>query len=246
MKTPTLLPAVLLLVCWVSSKPVFPAETVGHPSVASQWGGSSARNNALESGHLPVQWNLGAFDKKTGEWVRGPQIKNVRWVSKLGSESYGSAVVAGSTVFCATNNAGYDAQYPADVDLGCLVAFRASDGKFLWQYSAKKLKVGRDVDYPKQGICSSPVVESNRLWLVTNRSEIICLDAIVGNLLWSVDMMKRFGSVPRYMTSCSPTTAGDLLLSGTSNGVDTSDRIPSPEAPSFIALDKRTGAGLVR
>ena len=34
----------------------------------------------------------------------------------------------------ATNNAaGYLARYPAGVDLGCLLAFRRSDGGFLWQ-----------------------------------------------------------------------------------------------------------------
>ncbi len=206
----------------------------------SQWGGSSARNNAREGKDLPVQWNVGTFDKKTGEWSRGPEVKNVRWVAKLGSESYGSAIVAGDRVFCATNNAGRDPRYPSKIDLGCLVAFRAGDGGFLWQYSAEKLKA-KNVDYAEQGICSSPVIEGNRLWIVTNRSQVVCLDTTTGGVIWAFDMMQRLGSVPRYMTSCSPTVAGELVLSGTSNGVDTNDRIPAPEAPSFIALDKESG-----
>jgi outer membrane protein assembly factor BamB len=43
------------------------------------------------------------------------------------------------------------------------------------------------------------------------------------------------------MANCSVTAAGDLLLVGTSNGVGRKDRIPAPNAPSFIALDKRSG-----
>ena len=198
----------------------------------SQWGGSSARNNAREGKDLPVQWNVGTFDKKTGEWSRGPEVKNVRWVAKLGSESYGSAIVAGDRVFCATNNAGRDPRYPSKIDLGCLVAFRAGDGGFLWQYSAEKLKA-KNVDYAEQGICSSPVIEGNRLWIVTNRSQVVCLDTTTGGVIWAFDMMQRLGSVPRYMTSCSPTVAGELVLSGTSNGVDTNDRIPAPKRPAL-------------
>jgi outer membrane protein assembly factor BamB len=55
-------------------------------------------------------------------------------------------------------------------------------------------------------------------------------------------MMRRLGVVQRYMCSCSVTAAGDLLLVNTSNGVDTDDKLPAPEAPSFIALNKHSGA----
>jgi outer membrane protein assembly factor BamB len=55
-------------------------------------------------------------------------------------------------------------------------------------------------------------------------------------------MIGQLGVHPHNMSSCSVTAAGDLLLVNTSNGVDEShDTIPSPEAPSFIALDKHTG-----
>jgi outer membrane protein assembly factor BamB len=43
------------------------------------------------------------------------------------------------------------------------------------------------------------------------------------------------------MASCSVTAAGELLLVGTSNGVEPSGKFPAPEAPSFLALDKQTG-----
>jgi outer membrane protein assembly factor BamB len=54
-------------------------------------------------------------------------------------------------------------------------------------------------------------------------------------------MMRKLGTVQRYMASCSVTSIGDLLLVGTSNGRDPSDKFPASDAPSFIALDKTTG-----
>ncbi len=227
-----------------------------------QWGGSPTRNNAPQAEGLPVEWEVGDFDYRTGKWLGGA-TENVRWVARLGSESYGSPVIAGGKIFCATNNeAGYLERYPAKVDLGCLLAFRQSDGGFLWQHSAEKLKAGRNVDYPGVGICCSPLVEGDRLWIVTNRSEVVCLDTEgfrdgtndgpfdaeassaenESDVVWRFNMMRTLGVVPRYMSSCSVTAASDLLLVGTSNGVDaTGKRIPAPEAPSFIALDKHSG-----
>jgi outer membrane protein assembly factor BamB len=228
----------------------------------NQWGGSPSRNNVSAATDLPAEWEVGEFDYRSGKWL-GESVKNVKWVARLGSESYGSPVVAEGKVFCATNNeAGYLDRYPANVDLGCLLAFRQSDGSFLWQHSAEKLKAGRNVDWPGVGICCSPLVEGDRLWVVTNRAEVVCLDTEgfrdgendapfrdepsqaenESDGVWTFDMMRTLGVVPRYMCSCSVTAAGDLLLVCTSNGVDASGRrVPAPEAPSFIALDKHSG-----
>lgn len=225
-----------------------------------QWGGTPARNNASPAKGLPVQWDVGRTEAKTNRWLGSPD-KQILWAAHLGSESYATPVVAGDKVYCAADNAGYIARYPANVDLGCLVAFSRADGRFLWQLSREKLAAGRNVDWPRQGICSTPVVEGNRLWIVTNRSEVMCLDTEGlrdgkndgpvtdepstdpgdADVIWSVDMMKAFGSVPRYMTAGSPTVAGDLLLVGTSNGVDPEGNLSAPTAPSFLALDKHTG-----
>ena len=229
---------------------------------SSQWGGSPARNNAPATGALPAEWDVGQFEPRTGRW-QSDTAKNIRWVAKLGTESYGSPVIAGGKVFCATNNgSGYAARYPADVDLGCLLAFDLQSGAFLWQHSAEKLKTGRDIDWPDQGICCSPLVEGRRLWIVTNRAEVVCLDTegfhdgendgpyqsepgqdkAESDIIWIYDMMKELGTVQHNMACSSVTAAGDLLLVGTSNGVAADDKtIPAPKAPSFIALDKNTG-----
>ena len=39
-----------------------------------------------------------------------------------------------------------------------------------------KLGAGKVSDWEYVGLCSSPAVEGNRMWLVTNRGEVVCLD----------------------------------------------------------------------
>ena len=96
---------------------------------------------------------------------------------RLGSQTYGNPVVADGKVYVGTNNSGgWLKRYPADVDLGCLLCFDVKDGKFLWQHSSEKLPTGRVHDWPLQGICCAPLVEGDRLWFVTSRGEVRCLD----------------------------------------------------------------------
>ena len=41
------------------------------------------------------------------------------------------------------------------------MAFRETDGEFLWQITHEKLAAGRVNDWPFQGIASSPLVEGD-------------------------------------------------------------------------------------
>lgn len=141
-----------------------------------QWGGSSTRNNVPVGNQLPTDWDAGEFNNETGEWIPGSG-QGIQWVSRLGSQSYGNPVVARHKAFVGTNNgAGYLPRYPHDVDLGCLVAFDTRDGRFLWQHSNEKLPTGRVNDWPLQGICCAPLVEGDRMWYVTSRGTVVCLD----------------------------------------------------------------------
>jgi outer membrane protein assembly factor BamB len=142
-----------------------------------QWGGSSLRNNAPQAGTIPAEWAPGEFDRKTGAW-QSEQAVNVKWVARLGSQTYGNPVIAGGRILVGTNNgAGYLKRYPSTVDLGCLLCLQESDGQFLWQASSEKLPGGGAWDWPLQGICCSPLVEGDRVWYVTSRGEVVCLDA---------------------------------------------------------------------
>ena len=210
--------------------------------------GWSHRNNTPDGKNIATEWDI-------------ESRKNIKWSARLGSQSYGNPVVAGGKVFVGTNNAaGYIPRYPANVDLGCLICFDEQTGEFLWQHSNEKLPTGRVHDWPFQGVCSAPYVDGDRLWYVSNRGEVVCLDTngfyddendgvrgeVEGkneaDVVWKFDMMGRLGVSQHNMASCSPLCAGDILFINTSNGVDESHiNLPAPNAPSFIAMDRNTG-----
>ena len=73
----------------------------------------------------------------------------------------------------------------------------------------------------------------------TEETETSEIDA---DVIWSYDMMDELDVFPHNLATCSPLAVGDLLILETSNGVDEGHiHIPSPDAPSFIALNKHTG-----
>jgi len=212
------------------------------------WGGTPDRNMVSSMKGLPMSWDVATK-------------KNVKWVAALGSQTYGNPVVSGGMVFVGTNNEGLRDPQQAG-DRGVLMAFRESDGEFLWQATSEKLAAGRVNDWPYQGVCSSPLVEGNRLYYVTNRCEVVCLDIegfgdgendgpvtdekltgpLNADVVWKFDMMAEVGSQPHNMSNSSPVSFGDLVYVSTSNGQDESHvNIPSPRAPAIIALDKRAG-----
>jgi outer membrane protein assembly factor BamB len=212
------------------------------------WGGTPDRNMVSNMKGLPTSWDVKAK-------------KNVKWVAALGSQTYGNPVVAGGQIYVGTNNEGVrDPKVTGDK--GILMAFRESDGEFMWQAVSDKLAAGRVNDWPYQGVCSSPLVEGNRLYYVTNRAELVALDTqgfrdgknegpyvdekLKGekdaDVVWKFDMMEEVGSLPHNMANSSPVSFGDLIYVSTSNGQDESHvNIPSPKAPAIIAVNKNTG-----
>jgi outer membrane protein assembly factor BamB len=191
------------------------------------WGGTPDRNMVSAMTGLPTSWDV-------------KSKKNVKWMAPLGSTSNGNPVVAGGQVYVGTNNE--VPRNPAEGgDRGVLMCFRESDGKFLWQHTHEKLAVNA-TDWPLQGVCSSPLVETERLYYVSNSCELVCLAPANGKELWKFNMIKEVGVQPHNMTASSPASYSDLVFVSTSNGRDEShESVPAPKAPSMIAVDKKTG-----
>ncbi len=221
------------------------------PREENDWnmlGGRPSRNAVSSHSRLPTDWD-------------GDEGRNVRWTARLGSQTYASPTVSGDKVFIGTNNDGnYDPGQSGD--RGALLAFRASDGAFLWQHTSEKLPSGGVNDWPYVGVCSTPLVEGDRLFFVNNRDELISLDTEGfrdgendgpykeetatndrnADVVWKLDMMDKLGVFPHNASNSSPVVLGDLLFVGTSNGRDEHHRkVPAPQAPSLIAVDKNTG-----
>ncbi len=214
----------------------------------AMWGFTPSRNLVSGETNLPEKW-----DPKTGE--------NIKWKAELGSQTYAGPVIIGGKIFVGTNNQGLR-NPKLTGDRGVIMAFNETDGAFLWQSTHTKLPAGRVNDWPQQGICSTPFIEGNRLYYISNRCEVVCIDTegfrdgendgpytdesdateIDGDIVWTYDMMEELDVFPHNLATCSPIGAGNLLFVITSNGVDEGHiHIPSPFAPSFIAINKDTG-----
>jgi len=212
------------------------------PSVAPQ-----PQTTGAQTGNPPVDW-----DTTTG--------RNIIWSVELGNETFGRPVVSGDVVYVGTDNARH--MNPAyQEECGVLMAFRATDGKFLWQDLAPRVERGlREFLLPST--TSVPYVEGNRLYYVTAECQLRCLDTqgfrdsenngpnreggfqdhAAAHIIWELDMCARLGVFPHEATNSEVLPVGDLLMVCTSNGQNEGHtRVPSPRAPSLIAVDKRSG-----
>jgi outer membrane protein assembly factor BamB len=223
------------------------------PAIAEdwpQWGRTTqGRNMYSPEKGLPAKFDPGKFKSGTEE-VDLKTTKNVKWVAKLGSQSYGNTTIAGGKVFVGTNNdTPRDPQHQGDRSI--LMVFDEKTGELLWQLVVPKLKAGKVNDWENLGLLSSPAVEGDRVYIVTSRCEVMCLDvngqangndgpfkdeakyavmdtglppAKIGpkdaDIIWKYDMMDDLGVFPHNASNCSVLVLDDLVYACTSNGQD--------------------------
>lgn len=239
-----------------------------------QWGDRHTRNMVSQEKRLPETFDAGTRNR-SGE-IELPPGSHVKWVARLGGQSYGSPIVAGGRIFVGTNN-----DTPRDPrmkgDRGVLMCFDEKTGEFLWQLCLPKATKIKWSDWHSIGITSPPTIEGDRAYLVSNRGEVMCLDvrgmadgnqglfkdegrlmaeegqpplvpgAKDADILWMYDMPATLGVTPHNGTNCSILLDGDLLYVCTSQGVDWTHKfVLHPEAPSLIVLDKHTGQLIAR
>ena len=200
-----------------------------------QWGEAWSRNQVSPERNLPE-----TFDPQTG--------KNVKWTAPLGTKSYGNPVVAGGRVYVGTNNS-----RPRDPrhrgDRGIVLCLDEATGKLLWQLVVPKLRLPL-ADVAGIGLCSPVSVEGDRAYLLSNRGEVLCLDAAgqsngnqgpfkgegrymappgdppieVGatdaDILWRCDLPAEVGTRLHDGAHSSVLIHGRFVYSGTCNGVD--------------------------
>jgi outer membrane protein assembly factor BamB len=203
-----------------------------------QWGQAWSRNLVSAETNLPD-----CFDPATGQ--------NIRWRIPLGTETHATPVIANGRVLIGTNN-----EKPRDPrhvgDRSVLLCLDEKQGHLLWQLVVPKLTNSIYWDWPHAGICSPATVESNRVYLVSNRGEVLCLDlfgmtngndgpfrdearhavpagtppvevtAADADILWAFDYIQQCGVRQHDQAHGSPLVYGRFLYVNTSNGVDDS------------------------
>lgn len=202
-----------------------------------QFGAYPSRNMVSAERNLPA-----TFDPQTG--------KNIKWSVELG-KSYASPIVAGGRVYIGCNNRlARDPRHRGD--RGVLLCLDEKTGKLLWQLVTPKALGDKHNDWPYAGMCSAPAVEADRVYMVTNRSEVLCLDAggladgndgpfteegeymaltgepamtpgkLDADILWKFDLRQEVGQCPHDSIHSCILIVGDHLYLNTGNGVDPS------------------------
>ena len=252
----------------------------GFGSDQPQWGEAWTRNMVSNEKGLPD-----SFDVKTGE--------HIKWSAPLGTQTHSTPIVAHGRVYIGTNN-GAPRDPGHQGDRGVLMCFNEKTGRLLWQLVVPKREEDPYFDWPECGISSPATVEGDRVYIVSNRGEVLCLDALgmangnqgpytneavhciprktdpsrsattnfstaidgtslpgVGSLdadiLWLFDLTEGAGIWSHDAAHSSVLIHGDYLYLNTGTGVDnTHKRIRTPDAPSLVVLDKRSGRLIAR
>lgn len=208
------------------------AQTTTPTKTSNDWpmfGGSPQRNMAnTTSKNAPVEWQV------------EEELKNIKWVAKIGTRAYGGPVVADGKVLVGTNN-----DQPRDPKAkgpkGVVMCFEAATGKFLWQ-NLHDMPAGEIVrEALRDGMCSTPTIEGDKVYYVTPACVVFCGNLKDGSKVWEYDMMDKMKVFPNYLGNCAPLIVGDTVYVVTGNGTDEQGKLVSPKAPSFAAFDKKTG-----
>jgi outer membrane protein assembly factor BamB len=212
------------------------------------WGHDASRNMVSPETGLPDSFDPGKFKSGTEE-VDMATTKNIKWVAKLGSQAYGNVTIAKGKIFVGTNNESpRNPKYKGDYSM--LMCFDEPTGAFKWQLAIPKLGAGKVSDWEYLGLCSSPTVDDDRVYVCTNRNEVVCTttegmakgntgpfkdeakysagpdkppiptDETDGDIVWRFDMREELGVFPHNITSSAPLVVGDKVYANTSNGQD--------------------------
>ena len=204
------LPAALLMI-WFSV----------HTS-SSETANSSTPPNTVPSG--PADWPQWRGPERNGlskdagllrQWPSsGPRQG---WsISNLG-EGYGSIAIRGDRIYVQGTNGSASAVF-------CL---NRADGKMVWSAALGPKGNERRGNGPR----STPTVDNDRVYALTENGDLACLRANDGGPVWRKNILREFGgSNPGWLISESPLVDGNNLIV-----------TPGGRSAGLVALDKMTG-----
>jgi outer membrane protein assembly factor BamB len=167
-----------------------------------QWRGPDRTGVSQESGLLK-QWP-----------ASGPAV--VWSASNLGA-GYGSVAVKDERVFVQGLKGSQSA----------VSSLNRADGKVVWSKALGGTSYGNQGPGPR----STPTVDGDRVYVLTENGDLVCLRAQDGSVLWQRNILKDFGSrnIP-WLISESPLVDGNRLVV-----------TPGGRNAGIVALDKMSG-----
>ena len=241
-----------------------------HAADWPQWGRTTERNMYSPEKGLAVEFNPGQL-KSGGGVFDAATARNLKWIAKLGSSAYGNVTVAEGRVVVGTNNEPpRDPKCPGDRSiLLCLdtktgaflwqlvvpklSAGKANDWEGLGILSSPTHQEGRIylvtsrcelMCLTSQGLGqgnTGPFVDEAQYMAGPGQPKIQ-IGPNHADIVWLFDMFNELAVFPHNAANCAPLILGDLVYACTSNGQDwTHANVPFPEAPTLIAVDRKTG-----
>lgn len=217
-----------------------------------QWGRTDNRNPVSEEKGLPTTFAPGDRNATTGV-LDAATSQHVKWVVKLGGSALGNPTVAGGRVFIGTDDAtvAEDARFKRTRG-GMIKCLDEQTGNLLWQLvtPVRRLPLPAHFGHQSIGTISSATVEGDRVYVISSRGEVLCLDVrgqadgnqgpftdearyLVGagdppvvlqandaDIIWRYDPVDELGVLPHDSAGCAILIQGDVLYLSTSNGMD--------------------------
>lgn len=210
----------------------------GSPAPAMRWGGAGGPNMVSNARRLPAD----------------PGAATPLWELKLGTHQYSVPTIDRGRIYLTPNDAHVERPGCKPTGGGLLLCVEQATGKLLWQLVSPRYMGGVTPPYHFDqwgcGICSGPLVDGDRVYVIGNRGDILCLDrdgqangnqgpftdelaymgvpagagAALGptdaDILWRYDMLKELDIVPHDVCGSTLLLCDGLLYACTSNGLD--------------------------
>jgi outer membrane protein assembly factor BamB len=206
------------------------------------WCGQPSHNMASETEKgLPEWYALGGTDFDPAA------TKNIKWFVKLGDFTGGSPVVSHGRVFIGTRERRDDLLLCLDEQTGREL------GRFICRPPTRHVE--------HWGVCSTPTVEGDRLYVVTPYGEMLCVNVASWlasrakpsaeesdrHIVWKYDMVGKLPVTQDHTASCSPLVRGDFVYVCSGNErFKTTERPFYPLTPSLLVFNKHTGQLVAR
>ncbi len=176
------------------------------------------------------------------------------WQLDLGSHQYTVPLVDAGQIFLGIDDMELDHPAVESTGGGIFMCRKAATGELVWQLPIPRNMEGNippsHFDHWKCGICSRPVIQGDRLFVVGPRGDVLCVDRngqadgndgpflddarymgvpadsayeltkLDGDIVWQFDLVKELGVVPHDVCGSSPTQWGNCVYFCTSNGQD--------------------------
>ncbi len=202
---------------------------------ADQWSMRGSRNMASPGRDLP----------------EGVREEDTLWKVRLGTHQYTIPVVSCGRVFLGLNDHGLRrGERFRWLGGGLVMCLDAASGRTIWQLPMPRVNLKRRFfNHANCGVCSSPVLDGDRMYLVGSRGEVVCLDTdgqadgndgpfmdeleylreslkgeakllpSDGDIVWRYDFVAELGVFPHDVSGSTLLMHGDLLFACTSHGI---------------------------